>query len=81
MGSVFFYTPCSIPVLSANPKHIIVHCDTNDLKNKRSDEIVKETNELCQLLQMESPGSDITVSSIINRKDNQGSEVNEVNNL
>ena len=64
----------SIPVLSAKPKHIIVHCDTNDLKNNRPDEIVKETNELC-------PESDITVSSIINRKDNQSRKVNEVNNL
>ena len=62
----------SIPVLSAKPKDIIVHCGTNDLKNKISDEIIKEVNELGQLLQKESPGSDITVSSIINRKDNQG---------
>ena len=51
------------------------------MRNKKPDEIVKETNELCQLLQKESPESDITISSIINRKDNQGSKVNEVNNL
>ena len=71
----------SIPVLSGKPKHFMEHCDTNDLKNKISDEIIKETNELFQLLQKESPGSDITVSSTINRKDNQGSKVSEVNNL
>ena len=56
----------SIPALSAKPKHIIVHCGTNDLRNKKTDEIVKETNELCQLLQKESPESDTTISSIIN---------------
>ena len=71
----------SVPALSAKPKHIVVHCGTNDLKNKKPEEIVKETNELCQLLQKESPESDITVSSIIHRKDNQGSKVDEVNNL
>ena len=60
----------SIPALSVKPKHLIVHCGTNDLRNKKPDEIVKETNELCKLLQKESPESDITISSIINRKDN-----------
>ena len=65
----------SVPALPAKPKHIIVHCGTNDLKTKKPDEIVKETNELFQLLQKESPESDITVSSIIKLVNN------EVNNL
>ena len=43
---------------SAKPKHIIVHCGTNDLRNKKPDEIVKETNELRKLLQKESPESE-----------------------
>ena len=43
-------THYSMPALSAMPKHIIVHCGTNYLRNKKSDEIVKEINELCQLL-------------------------------
>ena len=45
----------SIPALSVKPKHLIVHCGTNDLRNKKPDEIVKETNNYANCCQRRVP--------------------------
>lgn len=71
----------SIPALSAKPKHIILHCGTNDLHSKKPEEIINETGELCNYLQKKNPDADITISSIITRKGSQENKVAEVNDL
>jgi lysophospholipase L1-like esterase len=69
----------SIPPLTTDPKHVILHCGTNDLQTKSQQEITKETGELCDSILAISPNTDITVSSILTRKDNQGNKIAEVN--
>ncbi|CAB4023654.1 Scavenger receptor cysteine-rich type 1 M130 [Paramuricea clavata] len=69
----------SIPSLAIDPKHVILHCGTNDLQKKNPQEITKETGELCDLILANCPNTDITVSSILTRKDNQGNKIAEVN--
>ncbi|CAB3986895.1 Transposon Ty3-G Gag-Pol poly [Paramuricea clavata] len=61
----------SIPPLAIDPKHIILHCGMNHLQNKSPQEITKETGELCDFIFANCPNADITVSSILTRKDSQ----------
>jgi hypothetical protein len=69
----------SIPPLGTDPKHVILHCGTNGLQNKSPQEITQETRELCDFILVNCPNTDITVSSILTRKDNEGNKIAEVN--
>lgn len=70
----------SIPPLATDPKHVILHCGTNDLQTKSPEEIVKETGELCDYILAKCPNTDITISSLTTRNDRQGNKTTEVNN-
>ena len=59
------------PSLKRNPKNIIIHVGTNDLKRKRAKDIAKNIERLCQSIKVEHPQMSISVSEIIQREDNQ----------
>ena len=68
-----------IPPLSTSaPKQVVLHVGTNDIFKKDSSSIIQE---LCEHIKKTSPGSAITISPIITRKDDDNSEVLEVNSL
>ena len=67
--------------LDTKPKHAIIHCGTNDLRSRSSQEITKQMNHLCDFIVDKCPNIHITVSSLITRNDERDRKVTEVNTL
>ena len=70
----------AIPTVKSNPDHIIIHCETNNLKMNESPEaIAEETTELAK--SVKSTSNEVVTSSIIPRRDklaDKGSKVNGI---
>ena len=67
------------PTLKNKPKRIIIHCETNDLKNSTPQSIAKNILSLAKSSQQEN--NTVLVSSIVPRKvhlDKKGKEVNVI---
>ena len=58
------------PSLKRNPKNIIIHVGSKDLKRKRAKDIAKSIEKVCQSIKSEYPQTSISVSEIIHREDN-----------
>ena len=66
------------PTIKRNPKRIILHCGTNDLRSQASAEnIAEEIIELAKAIKTE--GNTVFVSGLVARGDRWNAEVCEVN--
>ncbi|CAB4018170.1 Werner syndrome ATP-dependent helicase-like [Paramuricea clavata] len=71
------------PTLSLNPKHIIIHTGTNDLKTKTPADIVRDMASLGKLAKQHNSKIDVSLSEVIvrNDKSNLNNKSREVNKL
>ena len=70
------------PLTESKPKNVILHVGTNDLHNKEPSDIMKDIEDLSDLIQNTCPNTEITISSIIARTDDEnGFKAFEINNL
>ena len=59
------------PSLKRNPKNIILHVGTNDLKRKNAKDIATHIDKLCKSIKSDHPQMSVSVSEIIHQEDNQ----------
>jgi lysophospholipase L1-like esterase len=57
------------PCLDKKPTHVILHVGTNDLPEKHPSKIVDGIAEICDIIQTESPSTEIVISEVILRTD------------
>lgn len=57
------------PCLTKKPTQVILHVGTNDLPQKQPSKIVEGIAEICDIIQTESPSTEIVISEIILRTD------------
>jgi hypothetical protein len=71
------------PTLSLNPKHIIIHTGTNDLKTKTPADIVRDMASLGKLAKQHNSEMDVSLSEVIVRNDKSSlnNKYREVNKL
>lgn len=59
------------PSIKHHPNHLILHVGTNDLKKDEPQEIAENIVKICELVERESPNTDIAVSELILREDSK----------
>lgn len=57
------------PTLNYKPDNIVLHVGTNNLKQNSPSEITEKILQLCQLIRMESPNTNLAISELMPRKD------------
>ncbi|CAB4001609.1 Scavenger receptor cysteine-rich type 1 M130 [Paramuricea clavata] len=57
------------PCLQRKPEKIILHVGTNDIGSKGAKELVKGINDICEIIQKDSPTSEVAVSLLVTRAD------------
>ena len=57
------------PILKINPKKVIVHVGTNNIKKDKSKQIKQKLVKLVDEIKQEHPGLEIGISSILHRND------------
>ena len=62
----------------SNPKNLIIHCGTNDIKQPGKN-IITETLEIVDLVKQKHPNCRILVSSLLSRKDELNNKVPTIN--
>ena len=57
------------PCLDKKPTQVILHVGTNDLPEKHPSKIVDGIAEICDIIQTDSPSTEIVISEVIHRTD------------
>ena len=70
-----------LPTIKQKPDLIILHCGTNDLKNKEPEEISKSIVSLAKSLSEASENTGVIVSGIVQRGDDLNRKVAKVNEV
>ncbi|XP_028415956.1 uncharacterized protein LOC114539518 [Dendronephthya gigantea] len=70
------------PTLRTKPNTIILHVGTNDIQNKKPEELAAEAKALCQGIVKRNPTCEIAISEIVKRQDPMlNTKIHETNKL
>jgi len=71
----------SIPTLKQKPEMVIIHCGTNDLKQKEPKEVAESVVDLAKTISQSNENTAVVISGIVRRGDALNEKAIKVNEI